>query len=168
MYKISQKNLLEEGFWKQFASTARQVGETGKAIGNVVAPEIADPIKKGYDWLKTTKKNVKRAGMTSSEIVKEQIIESGFHPHQDRNGVESKIKWGKKNTDGTITGSLKVGELGYNDDGEPKMAAEFQNILKSDVIFRYDPDTRDIKIVRAPYRQSRVQLPSTNPTPPTP
>jgi hypothetical protein len=167
MSKISQREILSEGFWDSFSSVARRVGETGKAIGNVVAPEIADPIKKGHEWLKTTKKNVKRAGMTRDEIVKEQIIESGFHPHQDKNGVESKIKWGKKNTDDTITGSLKVGELGYRNDGEPYMAAEFQNVLKSDVIFRYDPDKRDIKIVRAPYRQSRVQAPAAPaPTPP--
>jgi len=70
MHKISQRELLSEGFWNQFSSVARRVGETGKAIGSVVAPEIADPIKKGHEWLKTTKKNVKRAGMTRYEIVK--------------------------------------------------------------------------------------------------
>lgn len=173
MYKISQKELLEEGFWNNFknkiadskiARVGKQVGELTKSVANVVAPEITDPLRKAGEWVKSTKKAVKRAGMTSDEIVKEQIIESGFHPHQDKNGVESKIKWGKKNTDGTITGSIKVGELGYRNDGEPFMAAEFQNILKSNVIFRYDPDKKDIKIVRAPYRQSRVQAPSV-PTP---
>jgi hypothetical protein len=55
MSKISQREILGENFWKQFSSVARRVGETGKAIGNVVAPEIADPIKRGHEWLKPKK-----------------------------------------------------------------------------------------------------------------
>lgn len=142
--KISQADLLSEGFWDKF----RQVGEFGKAVGNVVAPEIADPIKKGVEWMRGTRKNIKRAGMTKDELAMEHIMEDGFFPLPNE-----KVKWNpKQNTDETYTGNVKVGELEIDpQSGQPKLGRKFAQD-KSNYIFKFHPETREIKVVRRPER----------------
>ena len=153
MPNISQKELLNELFWDKFPSSVRKGVEAVKQIGKVVAPEIADPISKGMEKMRDIRKNIKRAGMTSDENVVEQLMEFGLIPYKNE-----KVRWkkGARNPDGTITGSIKVGTLGYTDEGEPYMESEFSDPLKRDVIFKYDPKTRDVKIVRYPYRNLQV------------
>lgn len=155
MHKISQREILTEGFWDKF----RQVGELTKSIGNVVAPEISDPIQKGTEWMRTTKKNIKRAGMTMDELAWEQIIEDGYFPHS------KKMRWKKKkNSDDTVTGSVDVSELEHDDQtGEPIAGRPYQRD-KSKYIFKFDPNTREIKTLRRPRRD---QATGTN-TPPNP
>jgi hypothetical protein len=152
MSKISQKELLEEGFWDSFSNSkigriGSQIGEFGKSVANVVTPEITDPLKKGSEWLKNTKKNVKRAGMNRDQLAWEQIVEDGYYPLSD------KMRWkNKANSDGTSTGSVDVAELDHDlNTGEPVAGRPYQSD-KSKYIFKFDPSTRDIKTLRRPRR----------------
>jgi hypothetical protein len=154
MYKISQREILSEGFWHEFSEkpAARNVAKVGSwvsSIGSVVAPEIADPLKKGVDWMRSSKEKSKRAGMSKDQISMEYIMEDGFFP----NPPDSKIRWNKKqNADGTYTGTIKVGEL-ENDvtTGEPKLGRTFA-IDKSTYIFKFNPKDRTAKRVKGPER----------------
>ena len=147
MHKISQKDLLSEGFWDKFTSVGRQVKDIAKTYGGVIAPEIVDPLKKGIDFLRSSRKSRKRAGMTKDELAWEQIVEDGYFPHS------KKMRWkGKPNSDDTITGSVDVSELEHDDQtGEPIAGRPYQRD-KSKYIFKFDPNTREIKTLRRPRR----------------
>ena len=147
MHKISQKDLLSEGFWDKFQSVGRQVKDVAKTYGGVIAPEIVDPLKKGIDFLRSSRKSRKRAGMSATELAMEHIMEDGFHPLE-----KAKIKWNPKmNTDDTYTGNVMVGELELDNAGNPKLGRKFASD-KSNYIFKFDPMTREVKTVRRPER----------------
>lgn len=163
MHKITQKELLSEGFWNQFASIGRQAKDQIKSFGNLVAPEIADPLNKGIDWLRNTRKSRKRAGLSIEELIKEELIANGYFPYK---GEEGKIRWArnkagtlKKNTDDTNTGSIQVGAVGYDDKGQPYMEAEYSDPLKRNVTFTIHPKTREFKIINHPFRNLKVEKP---------
>jgi hypothetical protein len=176
MYKISQKELLEEGFWDKFPNTAsfgRQVKDVFKTYGSVLAPEIADPIKKGVEFMRGARKSRKRAGLTEDELVREELIENGYYPFDDK----TKIRWAtdkltgqkKKNTDDTYTGAIKVGQLGYDNNGQPFKEADYNDPLKSLVTFKLHPKTREFKIIQHPNRTIKVKpAQGQAPTPPAP
>lgn len=154
MYKISQKELLSEGFWDKFSNSpiVRKVAKAASVAGsiaNAIAPEFANPINKSRDWLKNAREKANRAGMTRDEISLEYIKEDGFFP----NPKEATIRWNnKKNADGTFNGTIKVGEL-ENDEttGEPKLGRTYAPD-KSTYILKFDPATRTAKRVRGPDR----------------
>ena len=62
MYKISQQELLSEGFWSKFGKLAKQGIETVKQVSSVVAPEIYDPISKSVNKLQDMGAAIKEAG----------------------------------------------------------------------------------------------------------
>lgn len=164
MSKISQKELLSEGFWDKFTSIGRQAKDFGKSVGNLVAPEIADPLNKGIEWLRNTRKSRKRAGLSIEELIKEELISNGYYPYK---GEEGKIRWArtktgilKKNTDDTNTGSVQVGAVGYTDKGIPYMEAEYSDPLKRNVTFTIHPKTREFKIINHPFRNLKVKSPT--------
>jgi len=152
--KISQKNLLEERFWNDFTQnpTSRKVAKVASWMGSIadtVAPEIMNPVRKGQEWLRNTKEKGQRAGMTKDEIAMEYIMEDGFFP----NPPDNKIRWNsKRNSDGTYTGTIKVGEL-ENDPttGEPKLGRTFAND-KSTYILKFNPKDRTAKRIKGPER----------------
>jgi hypothetical protein len=153
MHKLSQKELLKEGFWDKFnysniAKPLRVGKQIMKSVGSVVAPEFVNPILKTKEWFKNLKKDTKRAAMSKTEIAIEHIMEDGFYPLGNE-----KMRWNpKKNTDNTITGKVKVGELEINPvTGNPELGRTFAPD-KSNYIFKFDPETRDIKTIRRPYR----------------
>ena len=171
MSKISQKELLSEGFWDKFdpAPAYRQAKSLVKDVSKVVAPEIYDPISKGKDWLKNFKKNFKRAAMSVEEIVKEQLIENGYYPLTDDKGNEAQIRWGSKNSDDTKNGVISVGKVGFDESGNPYMAATFADPTRggkrsNELVFTYDEDTKNVKITRAPYKMSGA-IPTQQPRP---
>lgn len=154
MYKISQKELLSEGFWDKFSNSpiVRKVAKAASVAGsiaNIIAPEFTNPINKGRDWLKNTKEKANRAGMTRDQISLEYIKEDGFFP----NPKDATIRWNnKRNADGTFNGTIRVGEL-ENDEttGEPKLGRTYAPD-KSTYILKFDPATRTAKRVRGPDR----------------
>ena len=152
MSNIKQKELLSEGFWDKFGAVKRIGQEAIKQIGSVVAPEIAEPIKKGTEKMRDISKNIKRAAKTIDQIVKEQIIESGYFPYE-------KIKWSKnnrggfkKNSDGSYTGTVMVAELDYDEKGQPTIGSKYQDPKKANLIFNYKPEDKSVKIVKSPHR----------------
>ena len=175
--KISQKELLEEGFWDKFPNTAsfgRQVKDVFKTYGSVLAPEIADPIKKGVEFMRGARKSRRRAGMTEDELVKEELIENGYYPFDDNTKIQwatNKLTGRKKiNNDDTYTGAIKVGQLGYKD-GQPFKEADYNDPLKRLVTFKLHPKTREFKIIQHPNRTikvKKVQGQAPTPQAPTP
>jgi hypothetical protein len=148
MYKLNQKQLLEKNFWDSFKPALKQGIQLGKSVAKVVAPEIYNPIKATKDWFKQTKTDVKRAGMTKDQIALEYIMEDGFYPLD----TPPKINWGSKNTDGTITGNIKVGELEIDPNtNQPKLGRKFSPD-KSNYILRYNTGDSSIKVIRRPER----------------
>ena len=148
MYKLNQKQLLEKNFWDSFKPALKQGIQLGKSVAKVVAPEIAGPAKAITDWFKQTKADVKRAGMTKDQIALEYIMEDGFYPLD----TPPKINWGSKNTDGTITGNIKVGELEIDPNtNQPKLGRKFSPD-KSNYILRYNTGDSSIKVIRRPER----------------
>lgn len=82
MHKISQKNLLDEGFWNDFtkSSVRRNINkaiEAGKQVASIVAPEVYDPLKKGVDKFRDVAASVKEAGKTIEEKIDRWIKEQG-------------------------------------------------------------------------------------------
>jgi hypothetical protein len=168
MEKITQQDLLTEGFWDKFnpKPAIKQGWEAMKQVSSVVAPEIHDPIKKTWDKAHDMKKNIKKAGKSVNDIVVSDLIQHGYYPYDPKNG----IRWAKKkngglktNDDGTLTGIIKVGSLGYDDQGQPKIETEFDNELKRDLTFTYDKRTRDVKVVNHPHKNLTVTQSGSNP-----
>ena len=134
MYKISQKELLSEGFWdafgkakerlrEKFPKTTRLASLAG-SVADVVAPEIMQPWRKQKEWRDSASEKAKRASMTQNEITMDYIHEDGFHELPDQ-----KLQWNpKRNADGTYTATIKVGEL-VNDEttGKPKLGRTFSS-----------------------------------------
>ena len=159
MRKISQRELLSEGFWDaygkateklrtKFPKTAMAASLAG-SVADVVAPEIMQPFRKQKEWRGAAYEKAKRAGMTQDEISMEYIMEDGFFP----NPPDSKIRWNsKRNSDGTYTGTIKVGELENDPNtGEPKLGRTFATD-KSTYIFKFNPKDRTAKRVKGPER----------------
>ena len=150
IYKLTQRHLLEKSFWDKFP-VVKQGWELAKQTASVVAPEIHDPLKRGFEKYREMGKNIKRAGMTREQIVVEAIIEDGFIPIGYPN--DYKINWAsKKNTDGTFTGTVHVGEMEYDKNGEPTVGRTYKDTRKSNLIFRYNPDDKSVRIVKNPHR----------------
>jgi hypothetical protein len=161
MYKLNQKQLLEKNFWDSFKPALSQGWKLGKAVAKVAAPEIAGPAKAIRDWFKQTKTDVKRAGMTIKDIVLETLQDANHIPYE---GAEGQINWKKnkltgkleKNSKGFFTGSVKVGRLGYDENGEAIMVAEYTNPNKRLAFFTFDPSTKDVKIITHPYQNLNI------------
>lgn len=168
MSKISQKDLLSEGFWnnftasgimdnigkgkeklrKKFPTTTKALSWAG-SVADAVAPEIMNPIRKGTEWRRNVAEKGQRASMTQDQITMDYIHEDGFHEERGE-----KLNWNpKRNADGTYTGTIKVGEL-VNDPqtGDPKLGRTY-SADKSTYIVKFDPKTRTAKRVRGPDRQ---------------
>ena len=156
--KISQKELLEEGFWDAFGKAKEKLREKfprttrlaslAGSVADVVAPEIMQPFRKQKEWRDAASEKAKRASMTQNEIIMDYIREDGFHELKDET-----LRWNpKRNADGTYTATIKVGEL-INDEitGEPKLGRTFSPD-KSTYIVKFDPKTRTAKRVKGPER----------------
>lgn len=156
--KISQKELLNEGFWDAFGKAKErlrekfpkttQLASLAGSVADVVAPEIMQPWRKQKEWRDSASEKAKRASMTQNEITMDYIHEDGFHELQDQ-----KLQWNpKRNADGTYTATIKVGEL-VNDEttGKPKLGRTFSSD-KSTYIVKFDPKTRTAKRVKGPER----------------
>jgi hypothetical protein len=157
--KISQKELLSEGFWDAFGKAKEKLREKfprttrlaslAGSVADVVAPEIMQPIRKQKEWRDSASEKAKRASMTQDQITLDYIHEDGFHEERGE-----KLNWNpKRNADGTYTATIKVGEL-VNDPqtGDPKLGRTF-SADKSTYIVKFDPKNRTAKRVRGPDRQ---------------
>jgi hypothetical protein len=153
MHKISQREILSEGFWNDFTQhpASRKAAKVASWVGSVadtVAPEVMNPVRKGQEWLRNAKEKGQRAGMTKDEITIDYIMEDGFHPLPNQ-----KLQWNpKQNADGTFTATIKVGELINNDQtGKPELGRTFSPD-KSTYIVKFNPKDRTAKRVKGPER----------------
>lgn len=151
MRKISQQELLREGFWHEFSDknpSIRKVASIAGSVADVVAPEIMNPLRKSGEWLSSTKEKAKRAGMTKDQIAMDFIMEDGYFPLENQ-----KIRWNsKENADGTYTGTIKVGELENDPEtGKPGLGRTFSPD-KSTYILKFNPQDRTVKRVKGPER----------------
>jgi len=107
MSKITQQQLLEKSFWNTFAPALRQGGEAIKSIGKLVAPELADPIKKGFEGFRDFRQRLGDAGMSMEKRIIRWAQEQGKWPL-------SQPKMTGKYPDGTIHYVMKIAEKGVN------------------------------------------------------
>jgi hypothetical protein len=124
MSKISQREILSEGFWDSFSSVAKMGAETVKQVGSIVAPEIADPLKKGIDKFRSVRASIQEAGKPWQIRIKDWVIEQGRHPIPDAKHIK-KIK---TYPDGKTHYALKVAEKGQDKTtGEEIPGREYRN-----------------------------------------
>ena len=103
MYKIKQKELLEEGFWSGF-------GQGLKEVGSVIMPQTAKNISNIKQGGREAYRRIRKAYQTLEERMLDWMEEQGYVPVPTEQG---KIKKGKNFPDGQHY-VLQVAQKGIN------------------------------------------------------
>jgi hypothetical protein len=141
--RITQKDLLSEGFWDNFKTVANGVKTTIGEVGKVVAPEIANPVTNIITRGREMKDKISKAFKNKNQNALDFLHDRGFFILPDE-----KIHWGGK---GDNVGVVQVGELDFSDDGTPKLGGLYNNPR---LVFQYDAPTKGFKIIKQPYRHT--------------
>lgn len=108
---ITQKDLLNEGFWSKFGNVAKGVGAVAKEVGKSVLPQTAKALGDTKDYLRNLSDKFK---MASNEVkeVKDFVIDRGYFPITEIKPHPAKYK-------GKTVYAFNVSALDYSDKGEP-------------------------------------------------
>lgn len=134
MSKPTQKELLDEAFWDKFKPALKQGKEAIKSAANLLAPEVAGPMKTAWQGVKDFGTRITNAGIPMEQQVERWVQEQGRWP------ISHARKTGKY-PDGTEHFSLKISEKGINKrtgkEGPGRLYREPQAIVA------YDPKKKD-------------------------
>lgn len=158
MSKISQKELLSEGFWDKFASSKpgrliSQGIEAGKQAASIVAPEIYDPLKKGVDKLRDVRASIKEAGKTIEEKIKRWVKEQG-------NFAISEPKKIATYPDGKTHYSLRIAEKGVSAIDNSEVAGRIYR--NPSAVVGYNPRDKQFSWINKPRTDSYVKYKGTD------
>lgn len=157
---ITQRQILEESFWNNFAKPAlNQVVQVGKEVGKALMPGTAANISNVASGFKDARQRIKRAGMSMEDIVKEAIKEAGFIPLKGEKG-EIRFAKNKKggyltNSDKTISGVVRVNEFSVDKHGNVATGKPYHT-EKDSLIFKYNTIDKSVDIVKRPYRHGEA------------
>lgn len=80
MYKISQRELLDEGFWSDFAAPKlKKAYQTAKEVGKLVLPKTSENISKIVSGTRSAANRVEEAGTKMTDRIKLWLDEQGFY-----------------------------------------------------------------------------------------
>jgi len=152
MYKISQKNLLEEGFWDNFKKSSigrniNQAIEAGKQVASIVAPEVYDPIKKGVDKLRDVGASVKEAGKTIEEKIERWVKEQGNFAITEPRKIATY-------PDGKIHYSLRITEKGISAVDNSEIAGRVYR--NPSAVVGYNPRDKQFSWINKPRSDSYI------------
>jgi hypothetical protein len=158
MSKITQKDLLQEGFWDNFSKTSvgRNVNkaiEAGKQISSIVAPEIHDPIKKGVDKFRDVRASIAEAGKTIEEKIERWVKEQG-------NFAISEPKKIATYPDGKIHYSVRIAEKGVSVLDNSEVAGRIYR--NPSAVVGYNPRDKQFSWVNKPRTDSYVKYKGTD------
>lgn len=158
MSKISQKELLSEGFWDKFqkSSIGRNVNkaiEAGKQVASIVAPEIHDPIKKGVDKFRDVKASIKEAGKTIEEKIERWVKEQGNFAITEPRKIATY-------PDGKIHYSLRIAEKGVSAADNSEVAGRVYR--NPSAVVGYNPRDKQFSWINKPRTDSYVKYKGTD------
>jgi hypothetical protein len=145
---ITQKDLLLEGFWSNFASG---VWTGAKEISKVVAPEITEPVTNIVNWGRETDKKMKAAMFPIRELVK-FLNDYGFHPLPK--GSIKQLP--TKSLDGDTLFSAVVSRLKIGDNGKAEAepgSREMGGIFKNPKVIVKMTRDKKFEMVRDPRQE---------------
>jgi hypothetical protein len=141
MYKFSQKELLEEGFWDTFKNS--KIGRLGKKfyqgakeVAGVIAPNTSSQIGNIVKGVRGATQRIKQAGQTIQERILDWMDEQGIVPIPDEN-----IKLGKNTPKGQHY-VVKVAQKGVTPTGDTVPGKKFR-YPQAIVLFDRDKDSFD-------------------------
>jgi hypothetical protein len=136
MYKFSQKELLEEGFWDTFKRGLNFAKQVGKEVGKVVAPNTSSKLA-----------NITQASRGAIQRIKQSVkkIEERILDWMDEQGIvpipNDTIKPGKNTPKGQHY-VVKVAQKGVTPTGESVAGKKFR-YPQAIVLFDRDKDSFD-------------------------
>lgn len=145
MYKLSQKELLEEDLWDSFKKAKSKVAnstlgrltkaiyQTGKEIGKVVAPNTSSQLANITQAGRGIRQRIKQAYQTIEERILDWMDEQGIVPIPDE-----KIKVGKNTPKGQHY-LVKVAQKGVTPEGETVPGKKFR-YPQAIILFDKDKD----------------------------
>ena len=149
MRKITQKDLLNEGFWDRFSTpTTRQAWEAIKQVGNVVAPEIAQPLKNIVDKSRSMSAAIREAGKPMQERMANWILEQGKFMLKTPKDLG-------KYPDGKTHYAVEISEKGVHKDTNQEVAGRAYRAPYA--VISYDPSSKKFDWVNKPRSDSYVK-----------
>ena len=138
MYKLSQRELLEEGLWDSFKNSkigrfTKGAIQLGKEIGKVVAPNTSSKLTNIASGFRSAKQRIKQSYQTLEERILDWMDEQGIVPIPD-----DKIKIGKNTPKGQHY-LVKVAQKGVTPTGESVAGKKFR-YPQAIVLFDKDKD----------------------------
>lgn len=124
MYKLSQRELLEEGLWNKFKNSkiGRRINQgiqAGKEIAKAFAPKTTQQLGSMIDNTRQSFTNINQAKKTMAQLVAEWLDERGLIPI-------SKIVEVSKYADGNSQWKVDVAKKGVDDNGKAVIAGKFK------------------------------------------
>jgi hypothetical protein len=125
MYKLSQKELLEEGFWDTFKNSkigrlGKRVIQGAKEVASVVAPNTSSQIGNIVKGVRGATQRIKQAGQTLEERISDWMDEQGIVPIPN-----DSIKSGKNTPKGQHY-LVKVAQKGITPAGDTVPGKKFK------------------------------------------
>lgn len=132
MYKLSQRELLEEGFWDSFKKgygklkdskvgrLAQQLGQGVKEVANVVAPNTMSQAGNMIKSVRSAGQRIKQAGLKIEERILDWMDEQGIVPIPN-----DTVKLGKNTPKGQHY-VVKVAQKGINKEGDTVPGKKFR------------------------------------------
>jgi hypothetical protein len=132
MYKLSQRELLEEGLWDSFKKGVNKVANTklgrltkqaiqlGKEVGKFVAPNTSSQLANMVSGTRSGYQRIRQAGKTIEERILDWMDEQGFVPIP--NDI---IKMGKNTPKGQHY-TVKVAQKGITPEGNSVAGKKFR------------------------------------------
>ena len=133
MYKLSQRELLEEGLWDSFKRGLNVVKQVGKEVGKIVAPNTSSKLTNIASGYRSAKQRIKQSYQTLEERILDWMDEQGIVPIPDE-----KIKIGKNTPKGQHY-LVKVAQKGVTSTGESVAGKKFR-YPQAIVLFDKDKD----------------------------
>lgn len=148
MHKISQRELLDEGFWDKFGTKIKQGYQVAKEIGKVVLPKTSENLSKITTGTRAAQKRIGEAGQTLEERVQLWMDEQGRVPI-------TPIKLVKKFAGGDKHFAMKIAEKGVKrDSGETTTGLRYRD---PSAIVLYSKEKNEFKWIVKPRSDSYLK-----------
>ena len=164
MYKLSQRELLEEGLWDKFKDTKvgrglRKVGQFGAEIAKVVAPNTSSQVGSIVQKYRDAKQNISQAGRKMEDRVIEFL--DGYSLMPD----DSEVKMLKSFPNGDSQWRVKVGKKDVDPNtGESKVVQRYNFPI---AIILHDKKSNSFKFLTEPAQRRTGAVNNTTPPPST-
>lgn len=142
MRKVTQKELLSEGFWGKVGRGVKAAGVLTKDLADTFVPEISNPIRKTWNRGKEVYKNVDNALTPLRTRLFRNLMSQGYYLLSRENDIRGIAN----HQDDAKHYVVRVSVLDYDDNGKPLPTFQYDN---SGAIAKHNgvPIIKHIKIV---------------------